>query len=95
MAQRPAGDPKRRDEFRRMGRQVHDIVGADAFLDALVEVERDERARGQLKANPKAHLQGKGLRIPDEVEVGVSEGSNCIWLCSGWWIWKRCCEACY
>lgn len=73
MAQRPAGDPKRRDEFRGMGRQVHDIVGGDAFLDALVEVERDESARGQLKANPKAHLQGKGLRIPDEMSVEFTE----------------------
>lgn len=76
MAQRggPERGPERRRELKRLGSQVHDVVGNDAFLDALVELAEDERAVGQLRANPRTHLRGKGLPIPDEMSVEFTEG---------------------
>lgn len=64
-----------RDQIRRIGNQLHDIVGSDAFLDAVVEFAAGERALARLKANPRAHLKGKGLRIPDEMSVEFTGGT--------------------
>ena len=70
-----------RARFRVLAKQVHDNMASDAFLDALEETARDQKALAALRANPRAHLQSKGLSIPDEVDVEVTEGSLCLCKC--------------
>lgn len=93
----PEKDPKDRGRLKRLEKQVHDIVESDAFLDAIAEAATDEKALGELKANPKAHLERKGVKkLPDEVEVEFSEESPwCIRICFGWWFFKVCWTFCF
>ncbi len=62
----PETDAKDRGRLKRLERAVHDIMGSDAFLEALEETRTDGRALAELKANPKAHLGRKGIGIPEE-----------------------------
>ncbi len=91
----PETDVKDRGRLKRLERAVHDIMGSDAFLEALEEARTDGRALAELKANPKAHLGRKGIGIPEEVEVEFSEESPwCVYLCYYWWWYRFCCSAC-
>ncbi len=92
----PEKDPKDRGRLRKLGQQVHEIMASDAFLDAIVEASTDEKALGELKANPKAHLERKGVKLPAEVDVEFSEESPwCITFCWGWWIFRVCYRFCF
>lgn len=91
----PETDPKDRGRLKRLQRQVRDIMGNDAFVDAIVEAATDGKAMAALKANPRAHLKGKRITVPDELDVEFSEESPwCIGLCYSWWIFRFCCWAC-
>jgi len=91
----PETDPGERGRLKRLQREVGKIVESDAFVDAIVESHRDEKARAALKANPKAHLKGKGVVFPDEVDVKVTEESPwCIVVCFTWWVFTWCVWIC-
>ena len=74
-------DPEERARFRRLESQVHRNFVSDALLDALDEADRDQKVLADLKADPRAYLQGKGISVADEVDVRVTEGSHCYWVC--------------
>ncbi|MDA2937083.1 hypothetical protein MYX75_02320 [Acidobacteria bacterium AH-259-A15] len=52
----PEKDAEDRGRLRRLQKEVHGIVGSDAFLDAVEEARTDPGALAKLRANPKAHL---------------------------------------
>ena len=82
----PETDPKDRARMKRLDRQISDIMESDAFLDVLVEDTTDGQALASMKANPRAHLQGKRVTIPDEVDVDCTEGSI-FSLCYSYYFW--------
>ena len=94
----PETDPSDRERYRRLQRELLNILTSDAYLDTVAEHEENEGKHAEFKADARAQLQAKGIRIPDEVEVevSVSEVSNpyrqcCHYECHGWWLW-RCCH---
>lgn len=87
---RPSTDPKAVAEFRRMGREAHRVMASDAMLDVVEEAIADAELQKQFKADPRAYLGGKGIRIPDNVNFEVAEKSN-PWLC---WCWDVCSGCC-
>ncbi len=90
----PETDPKDRARLRRMDKEINDIMGSDAFLDVLVEATTDDNALKALMANPKAHLQGKRITVPDEVDVTCSKGSV-FTLCYSYYFWGFRITRCY
>lgn len=92
----PENDAKDRVRLMRLQKEVHQIGVSDAFLDAIEEVRTDPEAAAELKANPKAHLKGKGVHISDEIEVEFKEESpGCIIFCFYWWWWRICIWYCW
>lgn len=88
-------DPIDRAQATDSERQVHESVMSDAFLDAVDEAESDERVWAAFKANPKAHLQGKGISIPEDVFLEATERSpHCYWWCWTWWCFRICIIIC-
>lgn len=88
-------DPKDRAQLSLLGRQVHEIIMSDAFLGAVDEAEADQSVWAALKADPKAHLQGKGISIPEDVFVEATERSpHCYWWCWTWWCFRICIIIC-
>ncbi len=86
---RPKMKPEERARMRRLDRQLVEIGGSDAFLDALEEAQSDEAVRAKVKENPKAFFEAKGIRFPDEVEVEFGEESSyyycCVYPMYNWW----------
>ena len=60
---------RKRNELRRMGSVVEQLLANDNFISAAVEGHNNEQSRAELKANPRAFLQGKGPDIPSEVDL--------------------------
>ena len=91
----PETDPKDRGRLRRLQKEMSRVMQSDDFTDSLVEARADGKAMAALKANPRAHLKGKGVALPDEVDVEVTEESPwCIVICFGWWIFWWCTWIC-
>lgn len=92
----PEKDARDRGRQKRLDKQVHDAMGSQRFIDALEEARTDPGALGELKANPKAFLKGKGVGIPDEDEIEIEfteENSWSVCWCYYWWYYRYCC--CY
>lgn len=86
----PEKNPKDRARLQRMEKQMHEITSSNRFRDALEEVGIDPKAMAELKANPRAHFGKKGIKFPDEVEVGYKEESpGCIWYAFSWWCYRE------
>lgn len=80
---RPETDAKERARIKRLDRQIGEIMGSDAYIDALEEAQSGEAVRAKVKENPKAFFEAKGIRFPDEVELEYGEGNS--WYCCGWY----------
>ncbi|MHC4179348.1 MAG: hypothetical protein ACYSWU_17685 [Planctomycetota bacterium] len=82
----PSSDPKAVADFKRLSREAGNAITSDAMLDAAEEAMADATIRKNFKADPKAHLAQKGVRIPEEVKVDVSEKANPLFC----WSWNVC-----
>ncbi len=75
----PQDRRKARGELRRRAAQINTMATSDAFLKAGDEIIENEGALKEARADAKAYLQGKGVVIPDGVEVTFSEeASHCF-----------------
>ena len=54
-------------------REAARLVRNPQLQKALDELGANPSARGQAKQNPKAYLKGKGVDLPDELQVDVTE----------------------
>ena len=89
--ERNAGD---RGRLRRLGRGVSDITTSDEFVDAVEAARSDAAQLGQLRADPAAYFRGKGVNIPNEVEVDFTEDAS--WLgCFYYYYWYYRIQYCY
>ena len=80
--------------MRQMGTKVHDVATSDEVLDALEEARLDPAKLGQLKADPRAYLRGRGAGIPRDVQVEFTEESS--WLvCFYYYYWYYRIQYCY
>ncbi len=78
----PKTGPIERDRMRHLYEEIHVTMASDVFLGAIEEAEMDASVLAQFKANPRGHLERKGVRtIPDGVEIEVLELANC-YCCS-------------
>ncbi len=77
MTQRDRG--KARGELRRRAAQINTMATSEAFLKAGDETIGNEGALKEARADAKAYLQGKGVVIPDGVEVIFSEEASHCW----------------
>ena len=50
--------------------------------EALEELDSQPNARREAKANAKGYFKGKGVPIPDEMDVTFIEGSTIVKLCA-------------
>jgi hypothetical protein len=50
--------------------------------ETLEELDTTPDARNQAKANAKGYFKGKGLPVPDEMEVTFREGSSILTFCA-------------
>lgn len=81
----PSTDPKAVAEFRRIGREARRVLASDAMADVVEEAIADAELRIQFAADPRAYLAGKGVHIPRNVKLEVSEKTNPVtWLCVCW-----------
>ena len=89
----PEEDPKDLERLRNLEKDLDAIMESDAFRGVVAEAAKEARALSELKANPKALLQRKGIRIPEGVEVRITEESP--W-CFCWYYshWHRYCYCC-
>ena len=92
-AERPERRAKDRSRLRGIGLELNSMVLGDRFNDAMEDVRKRRSTRDQLKANPKAFLQGKGVNIPDEVDVEFTEGSS--YLVCFYYYWYYRIQYCY
>ncbi len=77
----PTSEPLNRTRLGQMTRQMHEDLTSDTLLDAVEQASSNPRVLAEFKADPRAHLESRGLRIPDEIEVDVTEGSICVRKC--------------
>ena len=92
----PEKRAKDRNRLRGVGVELQATVLGDAFIDALEGARKRKSTRDLLKANPKAYLQGKGVNIPNDVEVEFTEGNS--WLVCFYyyyWYWYYRVQYCY
>ncbi len=75
----PEKNARDRGRAMRLDKEIHNIMGSEAFIDVLEEARADKEALAKFKVNPKAHLKGKGIAISDEVEVEFAEEAS--WHC--------------
>ena len=90
----PERNARQRARMRKLGTKVRDVATSSKALDALEEARLDPAKLRKLKANPKAYLQGRGAKIPRDVEVEFTEGSS--WLvCFYYYYWFYRVQYCY
>ena len=61
---------------RRLSRKAQDLIVSDRFIDAIEKARTDGVERGRLKANPKAYLRGRGMTIPNELRIELTDGNS-------------------
>ena len=88
-------DPTDRPGFMRLAQKANGLMTSDAFLDAISEAERNDEIRKKIEADPKGFLRGKGVELPDDIDVTIEEGSWCVCYCWGWWIFRVCACVCW
>ena len=66
----------RDDRGRRLKKKVDDIMDSDVLRAVNEEVAADPRIKAKAKADPMSFLQGKGIQIPEGVEVTFNEGGS-------------------
>ena len=90
----PERRSKDRSRLRGIGLDLNATVLGDAFNDAMEDARKTKATRDQLKVDPKAYLLGKGVNLPNEVEVEFTEGSS--WLvCFYYYYWYYRVQYCY
>ena len=86
-----------RAHYKRASAEAERLITSDPALDAIEEALANAQAREQFKRDPKGHLKGKGISIPDDVTVKVSEKSNpgfCVFACARFSDWLVCAGLC-
>lgn len=74
--------PQNKD-LKKFQQAANRIQSHPKWEEALEELDTKPAARNEAKANGKGYFKGKGVPIPDEMDVTVIEGSIKITLC-GW-----------
>lgn len=92
-------DPRALARSQALAQQVRNIMDSDAFFDVTEQAATDERVFEEMQADPKAYLQSKGIRVPDEVDVELAGGSYgcftfCFRFCFLRWCWVSCRQYC-
>ena len=64
---------------------MSDITTSDEFVDAVGVARSDAAQLGQLRADAAAYFRGKGVNIPNEVEVDFTEEAS--WLVCSYYYW--------
>lgn len=70
-------------DLKKFNQAVNRIQSHPKWEEALEELDTKPNARNEAKGNAKGYFKGKGIPIPDEMDVTFTEGSFLIKLC-GW-----------
>ena len=79
--------------MRGLATKVQQMATTDEFLDAIEDARVDPGEFGRLKANPRSYFQGKGVGIPRNVEVELTEESS--WMVCFYYYWYYRVRYCY
>ena len=60
-------------------REAFKVIASDTMLDVQEEAMADAELGRQIKADPRAYLRSKDVRIPDNVKFEVTEKSPWCW----------------
>jgi hypothetical protein len=85
------GHDERKEALDKFHGAMTRMVNSPRFKDALAEFEEDPESA---KQDPKGFLTSRGVNVPDDatVELTEREGSYCwCWrVCVLWWCWDVC-----
>ena len=70
-------------DLKKFNQAANRIQSHPKWEEALEELDTKPNARSEAKANAKGYFKGKGLPVPDEMDVTFIEGTIIIKLC-GW-----------
>jgi hypothetical protein len=70
-------------DLKKFQQAANRIQNHPKWEEALEELDTTPTARSEAKGNAKGYFKGKGVPVPDEMEVTFREGSTIIQLC-GW-----------
>ena len=73
-------------DLKKFHQATNRILNHPKWEEALEELDTKPNALSEAKANAKGYFKGKGVPIPDEMDVTVIEGSIKIELC----FWGAC-----
>ena len=76
--------PQNKD-LKKFNQAANRIQNHPKWEESLEELDTQPDARREAKANAKGYFRGKGVPVPDEMDVTFIEGSTIIKLC-GWGI---------
>ena len=90
----PEQSAAEKGRHRRLAKKAQDLVVSDGFIEAIEKARTDMAERARLKANPKAYLRGRGLTIPNELRIELTEGNSYL-ICVYYYYFRYRVQYCY
>ena len=92
--QGPEKSAKETERHHRLSEQAQQLILDNRFIEAVEKARVDKEERTRMTKDPEAYRRERGVEIPEEIHVEMTEGDSFL-LCTYYYYFQYRVQYCY